>query len=83
MERTIGYRFDEIAPRRTVANVDAPLMLVHGGADRVVPIGNLHELAAAAPAATTLVVPGADHASLDAFEAYVGEILGFLTEHLR
>ncbi len=82
MEKTIGARFDEIAPRATVTRVRAPLMLVHGDSDRVVPLANMHELAEKAPEARTLVIPGADHGSLDAFEPYVGTILGFLAEHL-
>ena len=82
MERTIGARFDEIAPRHTITRVGAPLLLVHGDADRVVPIDHLEELARLAPGARTLVVPGADHGSLEAFEPYVGTILGFLSEHL-
>lgn len=82
MERTIGARFDDIAPRATVARVKAPLFLVHGDADRVVPISNMHELAKRAPTARTLVVPGADHGSLEAFEPHVGTILGFLSEHV-
>lgn len=82
MERTIGARFNDIAPRSTVARVKAPLILVHGDADEVVPISNLHELAERAPKARTLVVPGANHASLEEFEPYMGAILGFLSEHL-
>lgn len=82
MERTIGARFDDIAPRATVSRVKAPLMLVHGDADRVVPVANLEELSQRAPQARTLIVPGADHGSLEAFEPYVGAILGFLSEHL-
>lgn len=82
MERTIGARFDEIAPRSTVSRVTAPLMLVHGEADTVVPISNLHELADRAPTARILAVPGADHGTLEAFEPHIGAILGFLSEHL-
>ncbi|MEE9298462.1 MAG: alpha/beta fold hydrolase [Acidimicrobiia bacterium] len=82
MERTIGARFDDIAPRSTIGRVKAPLILVHGDADRVVPLSNMHELARRAPDARILVVPGADHASLDAFEHHVDTILGFLSEHL-
>ena len=82
MERTIGARFDEIAPRATIGAVSSPLMLVHGEADDVVPVENMHELAALASDARTLVVPDADHGSLDAFEPHVGTILGFLSEHL-
>lgn len=83
MERTIGARFDEIAPLTTISKVDAPLLLVHGGADRVVPVSHMHTLAEAAPHAETLVVPDADHGSLEAFEPYVGRILGFLAVHLE
>lgn len=83
MERTIGARFDDIAPRVTAGRVRAPLMLVHGAADTVVPVSNLDELKALVPSARTLVVPGADHGSLEAFEPHVGSILGFLSEHLR
>lgn len=83
MEHTIGYRFDEIAPRATVGAVQAPLLLVHGEADPVVPLSDLHELAGIAERAEVLVVPGAGHGSLDAFEPYVGAILGFLSDHLR
>jgi pimeloyl-ACP methyl ester carboxylesterase len=82
MERTIGARFDEIAPRATIGGVSAPLMLVHGDADDVVPVTNMYELASLVPEARTLVVPGADHGSLDAYEPHVGTILGFLSEHL-
>jgi pimeloyl-ACP methyl ester carboxylesterase len=82
IERTIGYRFDEIAPRATIAGVRAPLLLAHGTADRVVPIGDLEVLAAAAPQAATLIVEGADHASLDAFGPAVPHLIGFLSENL-
>jgi pimeloyl-ACP methyl ester carboxylesterase len=82
MERTIGARFDDIAPRSTVGRVESPLLLVHGEDDPIVPVSNLHELAALAPQARTLIVPGADHGSLEAFEPHVGTILGFLSEHL-
>jgi pimeloyl-ACP methyl ester carboxylesterase len=82
MEHTIGFRFDDIAPRATIGRVRAPVLLVHGGADDVVPLDNLCELAEKAPDAETLVVPGADHASLEAFEPHVGRILGFLRRHL-
>jgi pimeloyl-ACP methyl ester carboxylesterase len=82
IEQTIGYRFDEIAPRATITRVRAPLLLAHGAADRVVPIADLEVLAAAAPQAATLVVEGADHASLGAFGPSISRLIGFLSEHL-
>jgi pimeloyl-ACP methyl ester carboxylesterase len=83
MERTIGYRFEEIAPRARVKHVAVPLMLVHGADDEVVPASHLEELAAVVPEAEVLLIPDAGHASLDAFEPYVHHILGFLAAHLR
>jgi pimeloyl-ACP methyl ester carboxylesterase len=82
IQRLIGYRFDAFAPRDRIALVTAPVMLVHGAADQVVPIGSLDELAAAQPGAEALVVPDAGHSDLAAFEARVGEIADFLDRHL-
>ena len=79
-ERIIGYDFDEIAPRNRIALVKAPLLLIHGDRDRVVPISSLHELAERMPIKRVLVVEGAGHT--DGFEALVGDVVGFLSEHL-
>ena len=83
MERTIGFRFDDIAPRERVALVDAPVMLVHGGADTTITPRHFEELVNRAPDAETLFVEDADHASLDAFEPHIHRILGFLAQHLK
>lgn len=81
VQRTIGYRFDEFAPRNRIAHVSAPVMLVHGDADQVVPISSMHELADANPDAQILVVPGGAHSDLAPYEAHVDEIIGFLKRH--
>jgi fermentation-respiration switch protein FrsA (DUF1100 family) len=48
---------------------DVPLLLIHGDADRAVPIADARRLAAAAPAGTThLVVAGADHGAAHAVD---------------
>ncbi|HDL42375.1 MAG TPA: alpha/beta fold hydrolase [Actinobacteria bacterium] len=78
----IGFRFDDIAPRKRIAHVEVPVMLVHGDADDVVPITAMHELSAADPAAERLTVPGGGHSDLAPFEPFVGEILDFLKRHL-
>ncbi len=60
---------------------DVPLLLVHGGADRLIPPNAQARLAAAAPAGTRhLVIEGAGHGAPhqvdpDAWEAAVGELL--------
>lgn len=82
VERTIGYRFEEIAPVSSIIRVSVPVLLVHGDADRVVDIENLYRLATANPGVQTLVIPGADHGSLEAFEPYAWRIVDFLKSNL-
>lgn len=83
IQRTIGYRFDEFAPRNRIAQVNAPVMLVHGAGDQVVPVGNLDELSMANPEAETLVVVDGGHSDLAPFEDHMAEIIDFLHLHLR
>jgi alpha-beta hydrolase superfamily lysophospholipase len=83
MERTMGFRFDDIAPRERVGLIDAPVMLVHGEAYTTVTTRHFDDLVERAPEAETLLVEGADHASLEAFEPQIHRILGFLAQHLR
>ena len=82
MQRVIGHQFDDFAPRHRVGLVRAPLMLVHGDADEIVPIESLHELAAAHPGAEVLVVAGGTHSDLERFELHVSDISDFLARHL-
>ena len=82
MQHLIGYRFDDFAPRDRIARVKAPVLIVHGADDDVVPIGSLHELSAAQPDAETLIVPDARHSDLTPFEPRVGEITDFLDRNL-
>lgn len=82
VQSIIGHRFDAFAPLARIPLVEAPVLLVHGTADRVVPLDDLHRLAAANPGAQTLIVPDADHGDLAAFEPHVDEITTFLAVHL-
>jgi pimeloyl-ACP methyl ester carboxylesterase len=82
VQRTIGYRFDEFAPRTRVVSVDIPLLLVHGDKDDVVPIANLHQLADAHGGAEVIIVPGGGHSDLTPFEPYIDDIVGFFTRSL-
>ncbi len=76
-------------PRRTqpIAMIglieDIPLLLIHGDADRTVPMRDANRLVAAAPDGTRhLVIEGADHTQghhLDA-ERYEGAVTGLLRE---
>ncbi|NIA25741.1 MAG: alpha/beta fold hydrolase [Gammaproteobacteria bacterium] len=82
-ERIIGYDFDEIAPRNRISHVQAPLLLVHGDADQIVPVSNVYELAERMPTRRVLIIPGAGHSDLGSFESQIGEVIGFLSEHLH
>jgi pimeloyl-ACP methyl ester carboxylesterase len=83
MQHLIGYRFDEFAPRNRITHVEAPVLIVHGADDDVVPLDSLHELAEAQPDAETLIVANAAHSDLTPFEPRVGEITDFLDRSLR
>ena len=81
VQRTIGYRFDEFAPRTRVVAVNIPLLLVHGDKDEVVPIANLHQLADAHGGAEVIIVPGGGHSDLKPFEPYIDEIVAFFARN--
>ncbi len=82
VQRQIGHDFDSFAPRTRIGLVTAPIMLVHGSADTVVPIDSLDELAAAQPNAEILVVPDGGHSDMQHFERHVDDIIGFLDLHM-
>lgn len=82
VQRTIGYRFETFAPRNRLPQVKAPVLLVHGDSDPVVPISDLHELSAVRPEADVVVVENGGHSDLAPFEPYVDQITGFLAKHL-
>lgn len=80
--RLVGGDPRSTQPINTVGLLeDVPLLLVHGGADRLIPPEAAARLAAAAPSGTQhLVIEGADHSqphTVDpaAWEAAVGDLL--------
>jgi pimeloyl-ACP methyl ester carboxylesterase len=84
IERTIGLSFDAFAPISTISRVRAPVLLVHGGRDEVVPPADATLLAqASAGRARLLVVPEADHASLDAFLDAAPAVTTFIQDAVR
>lgn len=83
VERMIGHDYDHIAPRNRIAEVTAPVMLMHGDADTVIPIRDSIELHQRLPGSALVVVPGGTHADLDPFRPYFGAVDNFLREHLH
>ncbi len=77
VQHLIGHEFDSFAPRTRIGLIRAPILLVHGSADTVVPIDSIDELAAAQPNAEILVIPDGGHSDMEHFEHHVDEIIDF------
>lgn len=80
IEGLIGLRFDEFAPLRTIARVDAPVLLLHGDRDETVPLSDARALQASAAGRDVrlVVVKGADHRSDEAFLSLAPDIVTFV-----
>lgn len=84
VQHVIGHRFDDIAPRRTIADIACPVLLVHGSDDETVPVGDAHDiLAAARPGvARLLLIPGC-HEGFDDIAGPLAEVVEFLDQASR
>lgn len=81
MEAAIGARFDEISPLFVIGDLEAPLLLVHGAEDQVIPMADFERLREAAPPGTrSLLVADGVHDRLDEYLPHVPEIVRFLHE---
>lgn len=78
VEHAIGMRFSAFAPLTTLPTLTMPVLLVHGELDQVVPVADAHQLAAVAPAARLLVVPGVGHADIDGVAAVSDTVRDFV-----
>lgn len=84
IERAIGLPLSTFAPISTISRIRAPVLLLHGGRDDVVPPTDATRLAqASAGRAQLLVVPDADHASLDAFLVAAPAVTSFIQDVVR
>lgn len=83
IENTIGHRFDDFAPVRTIGRVRAPILLLHGIDDARVPVDDAGRLAGAGGERVECVlVPNAHHDSVEAFRAVIPCIGRFLRDAL-
>lgn len=85
-ELAIGLRAAAVRPLDAVAQIaPRPLLIIHGGADRLVPVAEAQALYAAAGEPRELwTVPGADHVQgrFVAPEAYLARVDEFFGSHL-
>jgi pimeloyl-ACP methyl ester carboxylesterase len=87
-----GHTVRDVSAARAIERYEGPVLLIHGDADRVVPIGHLGTLERAAARARddepgaedveTLVIPGGEHSWLYEFPAYRAAVGRFLATHL-
>ena len=82
IRRMIGVSFDEIAPRNRIADVTAPVLIIHGEADEVVPVEDAISLHENLPTSRLIIVPDGNHSDLDAFAPYFPEVDEFLRSAL-
>lgn len=79
VQRTIGHRFDDIAPRHTIGQTDCPILLAHGEADAMVPISEAREIYAKRPGegVKLLLMPGS-HDQYEEIERHMVMVIDFL-----
>lgn len=80
VQHTIGHRFDDIAPVNTIRRVSAPVLLIHGDADKLVPFTDAERIHAnrGHDRVKLLRLPGAGHNPAGAIARHGGELLAFL-----
>ena len=81
-----GYRFGAVRPIQAVAAISPrPLLLIHGGADSLIPVSHAHELfMTAREPKQRWIVEGADHCGAYFADrtGYVGRVAAFFEQYL-
>src|SRR5206468_9187251 len=84
--RPRGHRVAEISAAKALRRIAAPILLVHGSDDAVVPFGHLARLAAIGSARDepieTLAIAGGQHSWLYEFPVYRRTVAAFLARAL-
>ena len=84
VQHVIGFRFDVIAPRNTIARVACPVLIVHGLEDDTVPVAEAREIhaARASDAVELLLIPGSHDDYGDA-NLQMAALLRFLEQSFK
>jgi dipeptidyl aminopeptidase/acylaminoacyl peptidase len=84
--RPRGHHVADISASSALGRIEAPVLLVHGTADAVVPVGHLERLArygaAADPPIERLVIEGGQHSWLYEYPIYRRTVASFLARSL-
>ena len=80
VEHIIGHRFEAIAPINSTCKIRCPVLLVHGEADKTIPVSDVHAIIenCGNPNVKSLLIPDADHDSVDKIEQHGDELVQFL-----
>ena len=79
VQKVIGFRFEDIAPLRSIANVQCPVLLVHGTEDEMVPFEDAQRIQAAGRVGRVRLMGVAGrHDPSDALAEELPQIVDFL-----
>ncbi len=80
VEWVIGYSYEEIAPINTICHIKCPVLLVHGKADRTVPVEDalIIKSECKRPYIRLLTVENAGHESVEKIKEHKNELVQFL-----
>ncbi len=84
VQQVIGYRFDAIAPSRSITRITCPVLLLHGSEDTIVPASEAETLYALrrSDAVELLILPG-EHDASDELARHADKLIGFLDQAMR
>jgi len=82
IRQMIGVSYDDIAPRNRIADIQVPVLLMHGEDDDVIPVDDAISIHDNLPSCQLIIVPKGTHSDLEAFEPYFSDVNEFLSAHL-